>query len=226
MFLIAAFVLVAVLVAVLARSRALPTLGLDARPRELVVLLSVALVGLATWIGWWMLSSHLPVWIRHPSPGLFAFVPLLSAFLVLGARLLWRAPSSGALARRTGLRVVAVAASVLLAGTLVIQVRGHLAIADHVRYGETLGDQRAAAAAIGELGEDRLATSWGPTISVIVLSGARAALVDAPGLDGETRLYANYDLSDAGTERFDAALDAACSDVPLRVGHYAVCHPG
>lgn len=222
--LVVAFVAVGILVFVLWRRRALPSLRVDAAPRELVVLLSVTLVGLATWVGWWALSSHLPVWIRHPSPALFAFVPLLAAFLVLGARLLWHAPSSGAPAR-TGLRVVAVAASLLLAGTLAVQVRGHAGIADHVRYGESLGHQRAAAAAIEELGEDTLATSWGPSVSVIVLSGARAALVDAPGLGEATRVYANYDLTEAGVERFDAALDAACSDVPVRVGHYAVCVP-
>lgn len=223
--LIVAFVAVGILVFALWRTHGLPSLRLDASPRELVVLLAVTLVGLATWIGWWALSSHLPVWIRHPSPALFAFVPLLAAFLVLGVRLLWHARSSGAPARRTGLRVVAVAASVLLALTLAGQVRGHVGIADHVRYGESLGDQRAAAAELGGLGEETLATNWGPTVSVIVLAGAHAALTDAPGQAETTRLYANYDLSKAGLERFDALLDAACSDVPMRLDHYAVCVP-
>ena len=223
--LIVAFVAVGVLVFILGRRQGLPALPSAASARELVVLLATILVGLATWVGWWALSSHLPVWIRHPSPGLFAFVPLLAAFLVLGVRLLWHARSSGAPARRTGLRVVAVAASVLLATTLVVQVRGHAAIADHVRYDETLGEQRDAAAAIGELGDETIATGWGPAVSVIVLSGAHAALADAPGMAGITRLYATYDLSEAGQERFDAALDAGCADVPVRVGHYAVCIP-
>ena len=223
--LILVFVVVGILVIVLQRRQALPPLPTDASARELLVLLSATLVGLATWIGWWALSSHLPVWIRHPSPGLFAFIPVLAAFLVLGARLLWNARSSGAPARRTGLRAAAVAASVLLALTLAVQVRGHVGIADHVRYGETLGEQRTAAAAVGVLGEETLASSWGPAVSVIVLSGARAALVDAPGFAGTTRLYANYDVSEAGLDRFHAALEAVCEDVPLRIGHYAMCIP-
>ena len=189
--------------------------------RDLIVLLAATLVGLATWLGWWMLSSHLPVWIRHPSPGLFAFVPVLAAFFVLGIRLLWTTPP----ARRAGVRVVAVAASVLLVLTLAVQVGGHLGIADHVRYGETLGAQRTAAADIAELGEDQLAGSWGPAVAVIVLSGAQAALVDAPGFGQTTRVYANYDRSEAGRAAFDAALDGMCADVPLRTGVYAVCVP-
>ncbi|MBG6239435.1 hypothetical protein IWX78_002422 [Mycetocola sp. CAN_C7] len=225
------FVVVGMLGALIARRRMLP--ATPAVNRELVILLLVCIVGLATWVGWWSLSTHLPVWIRHPSPGLFAFVPVLAAFLVLGVRLLWHA-SAGSAPRstvqragmqRAGLRVGAVAASVLLATTLAVQVRGHIGIADHVRYGETLGDQRTAAAAIGELGEPTLATSWGPAVSVIMLSGARAALVDAPGFDATTRVYANYDLTDAGVAAFDAALDTVCADLPVRVGHYAVCVP-
>jgi hypothetical protein len=221
--LVLAFVAVGALVLLLSRrSPAGATVSrTDASDRDLVVLLAATLVGLATWLGWWMLSSHLPVWIRHPSPGLFAFVPVLAAFLVLGVRVLW----SGATVRRVGLRVVAVAASVLLAGTLAVSVRGHLSIADHVRYGETLAAQRAAAGEIAALGEHQFASNWGPEVAVVVLSGAHAALRDAPGFEGMTRVYANYDLSDAGVARFDAGLDASCAEVPLRLKHYAVCVP-
>src|SRR5690606_41708364 len=89
---------------------AAPDAATEASARELLVLLSAPLVGLATWLGWWMVSSHLPVWIRHPSPGLFAFVPVLAAFFVLGIRLLWRA-TPALRAWRIGLRAVAVNAS-------------------------------------------------------------------------------------------------------------------
>jgi hypothetical protein len=232
---VVAFVVVGVLVLVLARRgelavRSVPTApgahDSSATARDLVVLLVATLVGLATWLGWWMASSHLPVWIRHPSPGLIVFVPVLAAFLVLGIRLLWTAPGARVTgARVTGARVTAVAASVLLAGTLAVQVRGHVAIADHVRYGETLGQQRAAAAEIAGLGEEQLASGWGPEVSVVVLSGAHAALRDAPGFEQTTRVYANYDRSEEGTARFDAGLDAGCARIPLRVGHYAVCEP-
>ncbi|WP_121671548.1 glycosyltransferase family 39 protein [Mycetocola manganoxydans] len=237
---VAAFIAVGVLVLVLARRRMLPiarqadlapernatsAAATEASARELLVLLSATLVGLATWLGWWMVSSHLPVWIRHPSPGLFACVPVLAAFFVLGIRLLWRA-TPALRAWRMGLRAVAVAASVLLATTLVVQVRGHIGIADHVRYGETLGAQRAAAAEIAGLGEEQFASSWGPEISVVVLSGARAALTDAPGFEVTTRVYANYDRSEAGLAAFETALESACADIPLRTGVYAVCVPG
>ncbi|MET1051269.1 MAG: glycosyltransferase family 39 protein [Mycetocola sp.] len=223
--LVAIVVVVAVVVVVLARRDALPALPTEATGRELVVLLAATLVGLVTWTAWWSVSSHLPVWIRHPSPGLFAFVPVLAAFLVLGARLLWRARSSGAPARRTGLRVVAVAASVLLVGTLAVQVWGHTTTASEVRFGETLADQRAAASAIADLGEGQLASNWGPEVSVVVLSGAQAALVDAPGFAETTRVLANFDTSEDGIAFFDAVLESDCAEVPVRVGHYAVCVP-
>jgi hypothetical protein len=220
------FAVVVALVVLLVRRRSVDVRHLsrtDASHRELLVLLSSALVGLATWLGRWMVSSHLPVWIRHPSPGLFMFVPVLAAFFVLGIRVLVTAPVAPA--RRGGVRVVAVAASILLAGTLAVQVRGHVGIADHVRYGETLDAQRAAAAQIATLGEEQLASNWGPEVAVVVLAGAHAALRDAPGFERTTRIYANYDLAETGEARFDAGLEATCAEVPLRLRHYAVCVP-
>ncbi|WCM56057.1 hypothetical protein [Microbacterium sp. EF45047] len=52
---------------------------------------AATVAGLANYLGWWSLSSDLPLWVRHPAPGIFAFVPILAAVAVWGARMLWRA---------------------------------------------------------------------------------------------------------------------------------------
>lgn len=229
-------VIVALVVAVLVwlRARSIPAdLGDQAHSAEVVpdggwrslsdsrVLFAASLLGLATWAGWWMVSSHTPIWIRHPSPGLFAFVPLLAAALVGAIGLLWHDRSRRSAVWVWASRSAAAVASVALFLALALNLQGHLNIANESRYGESLSAQRAAAAEIATLGEPVFASSWGPEVAITVLAGSQAALSDAPGFAGTPRILRNYGaISD-----FDAAVDAACQAVPMRVGAYAVCIP-
>lgn len=57
--------------------------------------LAAAALGLITYLLWWGTASHLPLWIRHPSPGILAFLPILAAGAVWGARMLWRRDAPG-----------------------------------------------------------------------------------------------------------------------------------
>ena len=59
--------------------------------RDQLQLLLVASIGLAAFVGWWATASHTPLWVRHPAPGLLAFVPVAAAFVVLASRVLWAA---------------------------------------------------------------------------------------------------------------------------------------
>ena len=57
-----------------------------------------------TFVGWWATAVHTPLWVRHPAPGLLAFVPVLFAFVVPALVVLWRAGAwaAGRAARRRG----------------------------------------------------------------------------------------------------------------------------
>jgi hypothetical protein len=145
---------------------------------------------------------HTPVWIRHPSPGLFTFVPVLAAYLVLALRVLSRTRGSwGRVASATGAAALAV--------VLTLQLGGHLADALGAP-GETLADQQKAAADVSRLNEEWLAGRWGDTVSITVLSGAHAALADAPHVEGVPRIWA----------RRDATM---CGKQLLVTGRYMVC---
>lgn len=141
--------------------------------------LVVAVLGVGAVLGWWVvLATHTPLWIRHPAPGLLAFVPVLAAYAVVAVRVV---------AART--RVVAVVAGGALAGVLAAQVGVAASVA--LARPDALRDQRDAAARVAALGYDRIATDWGGTLSIVVLSGARAVLVTAPAdvVDGLPRLH-------------------------------------
>lgn len=151
---------------------------------EFTAIVLAAAAALATYVGWWLVSSHTPAWVRHPAPAVLAFLPVLAAALVPAARVVLGAgrgdtvPGRGP---RPG-RILAVAASVIAVIALAWSIAGRVAgVGDQsLPAGETLADQRAAAADLGELGYDRLVTQWGPAVSVGVLSGAHVGLTDAP----------------------------------------------
>ncbi|TFD79126.1 hypothetical protein E3T54_05465 [Cryobacterium sp. Sr8] len=196
------------------RGRALPIAGGQAAlRRERLVLLAAAGVGLLTWLAWWLASSGTPAWVRHPSPGFFTFVPVLAAYVVLALRVLNGAP-------RLWARVVSVGGAVAFTAVLTLQVAAHVADA-RVGAGETLAEQSRAAVAIGALDEDWLAGAWGGTVSVTVMSGAHAALADAPAAARATRIWVEYDHS--GRAELREWLGSHCGRELLATGPYVVC---
>lgn len=184
------------------RARALANV---APPRDQLQTFTVAALGALTFIAWWATASHTPLWVRHPAPGVLAFVPVLAAFVVLAVRVHWTA---GGMMRR----LIATPAAAMLVVVLTMQL-WQAASVSLTRTGEGLAEQREVAAGIATLGHDRIATDWGRTVSIVVMSGARVALVDAPPdrLAGLPRLH-----------RSDS-----CGEAPplLAVAPYVVCAP-
>lgn len=200
---VAAIAVVASLVAILVVRRDPERLGtLIARDSlasriELRGIAVVTVAGLAAFIGWWSFAHQTPLWIRHPSPALFALVPVAGALLVLSLRVLGRLPSMiGGL----GLTLV-----------LGVQMQAHLAQALTAGW-ESLDDQRAAAAVVAELDQPRYAAAWGAPVSIAVLADAHVGLWDAgAAVDGWPRLL------------FEG--DPKCRPPSVAVGRYLVCAP-
>lgn len=137
-----------------------------------------AAIGLATYVGWWVVSSHTPPWIRHPSPGLLAFAPMLVAVAVAGWWALGRTvvARGGAVVRVAGGVAVATIAASVVAGVV-----AHVTDAPF-RY-STLAEQREWAADIAAVPEvaasDWIAVGWGEGVSVGFLAGKHVGLTDA-----------------------------------------------
>ncbi|MDP3949068.1 hypothetical protein [Microbacterium sp.] len=142
-----------------------------------------AAVGALAFVGWWATASHLPLWVRHPAPGVFAFFPILAAGAVWGAqRMLHARP----------LRVV----SVVAAGVVLLGIGGgaavHAVAATQAPW-LTLETQRAAVAPLKEWVEENdvewlAAEPWGAAVAPIVLTGAHVGLFDAPAMADVPRL--------------------------------------
>ena len=151
---------------------------------EFTAIMLAAAAALATYLVWWLASSHTPAWVRHPAPAVLAFLPVLAAALVPAARVVLAAGRGDTAPDRRARpgRILAVAASALAVFALAWSIAGRVAGVGEqsLPVGETLADQRAAARDLGELGYDRLVTQWGPAVSVGVLSGAHVGLTDAP----------------------------------------------
>jgi hypothetical protein len=189
--------------------RSLSTLGLARVDlREFTITAGAAAVGLVTYLAWWLVSSHTPVWLRHPAPGVLAFLPVVVASVIVFARVVLRTGDGrGATSRRVVASVLGFAGLALLAVSLV----GRIATPGF-SVSETLDDQRAAARDIAELGHDRLAGPWGDAVSVIVLSGAHAGLVDAgAAVVDDPQVWPGEPPADC--------------DLLLRAGTYTVCAP-
>jgi len=142
-----------------------------------------AIVGAAAFVGWWATASHLPLWVRHPSPGVFAFFPLLAAYAVWGA---------GRMLRRPRLRIAAVAAASVFAILLAWGGAAH-AIGSRTPTWSGLAEQRAAVAPLTKWVEDNdiewlAADPWGAAVAPIVLTGAHLGLSDAPAMSAVPRL--------------------------------------
>lgn len=130
-----------------------------------------AVLGFGAFVGWWSTAGHLPLWVRHPAPGILAFAPVLVACLVPALRQLWR---SGVTARAAS-AVVTVALVACLAVPAASAVITALS-----RDGAELAQQRTQAAAIAALDADWVATHWGGLVAVVVMSGSHVGLLDAP----------------------------------------------
>ncbi len=144
-----------------------------------------AIIGLAGYLGWWSTASHLPLWVRHPAPGVYAFLPILAAVAVWGGRMLW---STGVLPLRTA---AAAGACALMFG---LGAGGVLHASASVAPGwETHAGQRAAVEPIRAWVEGNdvrwlAAQPWGGPASAVVLSGAHLGLYDAPEMKAVPRL--------------------------------------
>jgi len=169
------------------------------RDPQLLALGFGSAVGLLAFVGWWAQAAQLPLWVRHPAVGVFAFTPILAAIVVRAGAALWRrrAHRSG-----TVLRVGAVAA----VGVLALVVAGGAA-GDTVRalrppVAETLARQRAAVAPLAEWVRENdvewlAAKPWGGPASTVVLTGAHLGLFDAPAMRHTPTL--GYDACETGS---------------------------
>jgi len=150
---------------------------------DVVVYVAAAAVGALAFVGWWATASHLPLWVRHPAAGVFAFFPILAACAVWGAQRMLQT-------RR--LRVV----SVVAAGVVFLGIGGgaamHAAAATQPPW-LTLATQHAAVAPLKEWVEENdvewlAAQPWGAAVAPIVLTGAHVGLFDAPAMADAPRL--------------------------------------
>lgn len=143
------------------------TLAADPRTH----LAAAAVLGFGAFVGWWSTAGHLPLWVRHPAPGILAFAPVLVAALVPALRRLWRTG--------TAARTVSAVVSAALVACLAVPAASAAATALG-RDGSELAQQRAQAAAVASLDAEWVATHWGGLVAVTVMSGSHVALLDAP----------------------------------------------
>lgn len=148
-----------------------------------LVYIAPAAIGALAYVGWWATASHLPLWVRHPAPGVFAFVPILAAGAVWGARQMLQA-------RR--LRPVSAALAAALALGIGSGAVAHAVAATQPPW-LTLETQRAAVAPLKDWVEENdiewlAADPWGAAVAPIVLTGAHVGLSDAPAMEGAPRL--------------------------------------
>lgn len=164
--------------------------------RDRLALLLAASVGLMAFLGWWSTAAHTPLWVRHPSPGVFAFVPILAAFTVWAAQTLWAARDEVTEPRASRRSAVAIGASVAVA---VVVAGTGLGVVQHGVIGAsppTVPTLQAQRDAVAELEpwvdaaepEWLAADPWGSAVPIIVMLGAHVGLSDAPAMRDVTRL--------------------------------------
>ncbi|GGD75530.1 hypothetical protein [Microbacterium murale] len=171
---------------------------------DVLVYLGAAAVGALAFVGWWATASHLPLWVRHPAPGVFAFFPILAAGAVWGAQRMLRRPA---------LRIV----SVVAVGVVILGL-GAGAVVHSVAATQppwlTLETQRAAVAPLQEWVEENdvawlAAEPWGAAVAPVVMTGAHVGLFDAAAMADVPRLTgaecATEVLADGGLFRICAA---------------------
>ncbi|MCE7483758.1 hypothetical protein LZG07_17830 [Microbacterium profundi] len=171
---------------------------------DVLVYLGAAAVGALAFVGWWATASHLPLWVRHPAPGVFAFFPILAAGAVWGAQRMLRRPA---------LRIV----SVVAVGVVVLGLGAGAAVHSVAATQPpwlTLETQRAAVAPLKEWVEENdvewlAAEPWGAAVAPVVMTGAHVGLFDAVAMADVPRLTgaecATEVLVDGGLYRICAA---------------------
>lgn len=153
------------------------------RSTDVVVYVSAAAVGALAFVGWWMNASHLPLWVRHPSAGIFAFFPILAACAVWGAQRMLRSRP---------LRLVSVVAASVVALGVGSGAALHGVAATQPPW-LTLETQRAAVVPLQDWVEANdvewlAAQPWGAAVAPIVLTGAHVGLFDAPEMADAPRV--------------------------------------
>ncbi|WP_341946182.1 hypothetical protein [Microbacterium sp. LWH11-1.2] len=179
----------------------------SATPEERVVIAYAlaAFVGALAFVGWWATASRLPLWVRHPAPGIFAFFPIIAAVAVWAVV---RMP------RGRAVRIAGVVAASALA--LVVAAGGvlHVAAQFAPRTLITLDEQRAGVAPLTAWVEENdvewlAADPWGAAVAPIVLTGAHVGLFDAVAMQDAPRLTGlactTETLADSGYFRICAA---------------------
>lgn len=175
-----------------------------ATERIVIAYTLAAVIGAFTFIGWWATASRLPLWVRHPAPGVYAFFPLVAAAA------LWAATC---LPRRSAAHIVGMVAAFLLAGIVTAGAAAHV-VSSFAPRDLTLANQRAAVipltAWVKENNVEWLAAKpWGAAVAPIVLTGAHVGLFDAPAMAGTPRLTGfpcpTETLVDGGLYRICAA---------------------
>jgi len=173
--------------------------------RVVIAYALAAFVGALAFVGWWATASRLPLWVRHPAPGIFAFFPIIAAVAVWAVV---RMP------RGRAVRIAGVVAASALA--LVIAAGGvlHVAAQFAPRTLITLDEQRAGVAPLTAWVEENdvewlAADPWGAAVAPIVLTGAHVGLFDAVAMQDAPRLTGlactTETLADSGYFRICAA---------------------
>ena len=173
-----------------------------------------ALSGLVFFLGWWMLSSQTPLWVRHPAVGMLAFVPVLIALVLVGG--LSQVVSLSQLRRKAGAALCA-CLTVLVIVQVSLYLRGITTFGDY-----TLGDQRREAAeisvALGDVGlaaDDTIGVQWGGAVSVSLMTRHHLANLDGPEQTTET-LYRVLAVQSA---------DLCAAPPMVTTDHFIVCSP-
>lgn len=175
----------------------------SAADRIVIAYAVAAIVGALAFVGWWATASRLPLWVRHPAPGILAFFP------VIAAAALW---AVAALPRRKGARVIGIIAASALAAIIAGGGVAHVVSTYEPRT--TLESQRTALVPLKAWVEANdvewlAAEPWGYAVAPIVLTGAHVGLFDAPAMADVPRLTTQpcttETLVDAGQYRICAA---------------------
>lgn len=150
-----------------------------ASDRAVIAYALAAAVGALAFVGWWATASRLPLWVRHPAPGILAFFPVLAAVA------LW---SATRVVDRSWARVAAVVLALIVAAAGVVHVASAFAPRPL-----TLEQQRQAVVPLAEWVEANdvtwiAAEPWGIAVAPIVLAGSHLGLHDAPSMADVPRL--------------------------------------
>lgn len=181
-----------------------------------------ALGGLLAWCVWWVLALKDPLWLRHPAPGLLLGVPVLAAFLARAARAQLRTSPGESVPPG---KVVAMAWTVAAAAVVVVGVVDSVAAA-LLPSTETLPEQRAVAAVAADFPGEHLRARWGPSISILVLSGKpMQPPADAGGGADAAWLVETLDRTPRGMALQNQRVAELCGEERVVLENYVICAP-